>query len=127
MKRTIRRRPLFALALACLALAGCKGKEAASLENMYLWAKVLQVHITTDAAGGYTVPATLDQLDPTLTSGFSREDAWGHALVYRAISDDHYQLISGGPDGEPGNADDVIIENGSLKNAAQVYAARPLR
>lgn len=116
-----------ALALAGLALGACKGKEASSLETMYLWAKALQVHLATDAVGGYTVPATLDALDPTMTAGFSREDAWGKPLVYRAIRDDHYQLISGGPDGTPGNADDLIIENGSLKNAAQVYATNPLR
>jgi hypothetical protein len=118
---------VLAVALLALGLYACKGKEAGSLETMYLWAKALQMHIATDMAGGYTMPESLDRLDPAVTAGFPREDAWGHALVYRRITDDHYQLISAGPDGTPGNSDDLVIENGTLKNADQVYAARPLR
>ena len=34
-------------------------------------------------------------------------DGWGNAMTLEAPDDDHYEVISAGPDGEPGTGDDI--------------------
>ncbi len=116
------------LALLCLLCAACGGKRTDAERQLFDWAKVLQIHLTTGGGGGgsYTVPQSLEEVDPTLKMGLSATDPWGAELYYRAIQDDRYQLISAGPDATLGNDDDIVVENGILKKASQVYAQRPL-
>ena len=111
--------------ISALILA-CAGKRTDAEKQLFEWAKVLQIHLTTGGLGNYTVPGSLEEIDPTLKMGLSATDPWGSQLFYRAIQDDRYQLISSGPDRTLGNQDDIIVENGILKNAAKVYAERPL-
>ncbi|HEX4999156.1 MAG TPA: type II secretion system protein GspG [Terriglobia bacterium] len=47
-----------------------------------------------------------DELFPHYMDQLIREDAWGNPLRYE-VSGNTYRLISSGPDGAPGNADDV--------------------
>ncbi len=58
--------------------------------------------------------------------GLGTTDAWGNELLYRKVRDDLYDLISIGPDGVPGNEDDVVFTNGKIKKPAEIYAKRPL-
>ena len=36
-------------------------------------------------------------------------------------------LISAGPDGEFGNSDDIVLENGALYEADTIYAEHPIK
>ena len=115
-----------AVVLLGLLAAACGGKRTDAEKQLFEWAKVLQLHLTTSGFGNYTVPQSLEEIDPTLKMGMSASDPWGSELYYRAIQDDRYQLISAGADRTLGNQDDIVVENGILKNAAKVYAERPL-
>ena len=46
---------------------------------------------------------------------------------YRLLRIDKYNLISAGPDGEFGNEDDVMMENGALYDPTKIYAENPLK
>jgi type II secretion system (T2SS) protein G len=64
-------------------------------------------------AGG-TAAALLDNLSPQYLPSVIRLDAWSHEFEYNGTANG-YRLSSAGPDGKPGTADDIIIENGQLK------------
>ncbi len=50
-----------------------------------------------------------DQLVPNFMSEIIRFDAWNRELVFRNLSPDSFELISPGPDGVPGNGDDIVL------------------
>lgn len=120
------KRSVAGLILLTLSLAACGGKRSDVEAQMFDWAKVLQIHLTTGGLGNYTVPQSLEEIDAKLKMGLSATDPWGSEFYYRAIQDDRYQLISAGPDRALGNDDDIVVENGILKKASQVYAQRPI-
>ena len=70
--------------------------------------------------GGYIVTEdflkVLDQLPPQFAA--LRNDLWGSQLIYRGTASG-YQLISAGPDEQSGTADDLLMENGTLRSVAQ--------
>lgn len=114
------------LFLIAVLVAGCGGKQTQTEKQLFDWANALNVHLTTDPTGAYAFPARLEDVDPMLRAELSMNDAWGNPLLYRRLRDDLYQLISPGPNGTPGDSDDVIVEKGLLKKPEVVYAANPL-
>jgi hypothetical protein len=113
--------------IAVLALAGCSA-ESKTEDTIMSWGNALNTHLTTGGTDfSYAYPFTLDELDPTLTVGLSDVDAWGNKLFYRRLRDDLYNLISAGPDGQMGNDDDLVMENGLIYQASEVYARAPLK
>jgi hypothetical protein len=116
---------LLAVLMAVLA-AGCGGKQTMTEKQLFDWATVLNLHLTTDPTGAYAFPARLQDVDPMLRAELSMNDAWGNPLHYRRLRDDLYQLISPGPNGTLGDSDDVIVEKGILKKPEVVYTANPL-
>ena len=119
---------LASAALLAILLAAC-GPTTETESNMIAWANVLNTHLATGGPNGdnYAYPTKLGQVDPTLTAALSFEDAWGAKLLYRRIVDDRYQLISAGPDGEYGNEDDILVENGVTYDPVKIYKKRPLK
>ena len=115
-------------ALLAVLLAAC-GPTTETESMMIAWANALNAHLATGGRTGdnYSYPTKLGQVDPALTAALSQEDAWGQKFYYRRILDDRYQLISAGPDGEYGNEDDIVVENGVTFDPVQVYAKRPLK
>jgi hypothetical protein len=81
----------------------------------------------TNMEGGNSFPETLDEMPPDLTSDLKKTDGWGNPLLYRLLRIDKYNLISAGPDGEFGNADDIVLENGAFYDAQKIYADNPLK
>lgn len=114
------------LFLVAVLVAGCGGKQTQTEKQLFDWANALNLHLTTDPTGAYAFPARLEDVDPMLRAELSMNDAWGNPLLYRRLRDDLYQLISPGPNGTPGDSDDVIVEKGILKKPEVVYAANPL-
>jgi hypothetical protein len=53
--------------------------------------------------------ALSDALSPLYLSPLIREDAWNHALAAVRLSQDTIRLVSAGPDGKPGTADDIEL------------------
>ena len=53
-------------------------------------------------------------------------DGWGNQFLYRRLRVDKYNIISSGPDGEFGNSDDIVLENGALYDATKIYSESPL-
>jgi len=47
-------------------------------------------------------------------------------LLYRRLRIDLYNIISAGPDGEFGNDDDIVMQNGMLYEPSKIYSERPL-
>ncbi|MCU0303631.1 MAG: hypothetical protein MUC56_06205 [Thermoanaerobaculales bacterium] len=119
------------LGVAALALvvvvAGCGGPQILTEKRMVEWGPILNIYMGTNIQGGNSFPETLDEMPPDLTADLKRTDGWGNPLLYRLLRIDKYNLISAGPDGEFGNADDIVLENGAFYDAAKIYAASPLK
>jgi hypothetical protein len=52
-----------------------------------------------------------DILHPRYVSQLVREDGWGYPLEYEVTGASTYHLMSVGPDGRRGTADDVVLES----------------
>jgi len=123
MKRIL---PVAVLAVA-VATIGCGGGKMVTEKRMLEWGPMLNLYMGTNLDGGNSFPESLDELPPHLSDGLERSDGWGNPLLYRLLRIDKYNLISAGPDGEFGNADDIVLENGALYDPMKIYAENPLK
>lgn len=114
------------MALALVALA-CGGAQTVTEKRMLEWGPILNMYMSTNLEGGNSYPQALDEVPPEFSSELERRDGWGNELLYRLLRIDKYNLISAGPDGEFGNADDIVMENGVLYDAMKIYAESPLK
>lgn len=64
-----------------------------------------------------TCSALIDNLAPKYLDSIVRLDAWSREFDYKG-ADGAYRLVSLGPDGKPGTADDIVFENGRLVKGA---------
>jgi hypothetical protein len=110
-----------------IAAAGCGGPQVLTEKRMVEWGPMLNLYMGTNMEGGNSFPETLEEMPPDLTEGLKKTDGWGHPMLYRLLRVDKYNLISAGPDGEFGNADDIVLENGALYDAQKIYAEYPLK
>ncbi len=110
---------LFLILLIAVGLVGC---AAAKTERILIeWSAILNPMLANPRMIG------LDEIRPDLTANLSRTDAWGNELLYRKVRVDLYHLISAGSDGEFGNDDDIISENGRLVQPSKAYSEWPLK
>jgi hypothetical protein len=58
---------------------------------------------------GSTIVRLTDALFPTYLKEVIRYDGWNQELTVRASGTNAYQIISAGPDGIPGNGDDISL------------------
>jgi hypothetical protein len=112
--------------LAVVAIA-CGGGLAVTEKRMLEWAPILNMYMGANFAGGNSYPEALEELDPEFREGLKLEDGWGNRFLYRRLRVDKYNIISAGPDGEFGNEDDVVLENGLLTEPMTVYSKNPLK
>ncbi len=113
---------LLILVVAVGLVVGC---AVANTERHLLeWAPVLNVVM---GAQGGKFPDSLDAIPPEVRETLTSTDGWGNEFLYRKLRLDLYNLISAGPDGEFGNDDDIIVENGRLTPASKVYGEFPLK
>ena len=89
------------VALAVVVIA-CGGGRAVTEKRMLEWGPILNMYMGTNF------------------------DGWRNRFLYRRLRVDKYNIISAGPDGEFGNADDVVLENGLLTEPMTVYSKNPL-
>jgi len=115
-----------ALTLA-IVMVGCGGPQIITEKRILEWGPILNLYMATNMDGGNSYPKTLDELPPEMSGDLERTDGWGNPLLYRRLRIDKYNLISAGPDGEFGNADDIMLENGALYDAMKIYAEKPLK
>jgi hypothetical protein len=121
-------RKLGVLVLAvAVAAVGCGGARVVTEKRMVEWGPILNIYMGTNMEGGNSFPETLDEMPPELTQDLKRSDGWGNPLLYRLLRIDKYNLISAGPDGEFGNDDDIVLENGAFYEASKIYADKPLK
>ena len=116
-----------ALSLILTLTLACGGGDSGTRARMIEWAQALQLHITTSSKSNYTFPKTLDGIEPHLSQGLNKIDAWGTELKYRRWRDDRYDLISAGPDRQFGNGDDLVSVNGKFTKPDVVYKERPFK
>lgn len=126
------RSPAFArtvLALSLLGLVACGGPTTQTETILLNWGQALNAHLATGGRNSdYAFPKKgLDEIDPALTAALTTTDGWGNEIYYRRLRDDRYQLISRGEDGELGNDDDIILQNGAFFEAAKIYSERPIK
>lgn len=114
------------LAAAIVAVA-CGGSQVLTEKRMVEWGPILNLYMGTNMEGGNSFPETLEEMPPDLVSDLKKTDGWGNALLYRLLRVDKYNLISAGPDGEFGNADDIMLENGAFYPPEEIYAENPLK
>lgn len=110
-----------------IVAAACGGGRAVTEKRMLDWGPTLNMYMGANFENGNSYPETLDELPPELSSELERRDGWGKPFLYRLIRVDIYNLISAGPDGEFGNEDDVVMENGAFYDPMKIYAERPLK
>ena len=84
------------------------------------------MYMGSNFAGGNSYPEALEELPPELSGELEFRDGWGNRFLYRRLRVDKYNIISSGPDGEFGNADDVVLENGVLYEPMKIYSQSPL-
>ena len=113
------------VALAVVVIA-CGGGRAVTEKRMLEWGPILNMYMGTNFEGGNSYPEALEELSPEFREGLKFEDGWGNRFLYRRLRVDKYNIISAGPDGEFGNADDVVLENGLLTEPMTVYSKNPL-
>lgn len=122
----MKKRLCVVMAIAVAAIA-CGGAQTVTEKRMLEWGPILNMYMGTNMEGGNSYPQTLDEMPPELTGDLERRDGWGNDLLYRLLRIDKYNLISAGPDGEFGNEDDVMMENGALYDPMKIYAENPLK
>lgn len=121
-------RMLVALVLvAAIVVVGCGGPQILTEKRMVEWGPILNIYMVTNMEGGNSFPETLEEMPPDLVSDLKKTDGWGNALLYRLLRVDKYNLISAGPDGEFGNADDIVLENGAFYPSEKIYGEYPLK
>jgi len=113
------------LVIAIVAVA-CGGGRAVSEKRMLEWAPILNLYLGTNFEGGNSYPEALEELSPEFREGLKFEDGWGNRFLYRRLRVDKYNIISAGADGEFGNEDDIVLENGLLTEPMSVYSRNPL-
>ena len=110
-----------------IVATACGGGRAVTEKRMLDWGPILNMYMGSNFENGNSYPETLDEMPPDFTSELERRDGWGNPFLYRLIRVDKYNLISAGPDGEFGNEDDVVMENGALYDPMKIYAENPLK
>ena len=118
--------PVVVLAIAVVTV-GCGGGQIVTEKRMLEWGPMLNLYMGTNMEGGNSFPESLDELPPELAEDLKRSDGWGNPLLYRLLRIDKYNLISAGLDGEFGNVDDLVLENGALYDPMKIYAENPLK
>lgn len=113
--------------MIAVATVACGGPRVLTEKRMLEWGHPINLYMGTNMEGGNSFPETLDEMPREMTQDLKRTDGWGKPLLYRLLRIDKYNLISAGPDGEFGNADDIIVENGALYPAEKIYADYPLK
>lgn len=110
--------------IGCLALlVACGGRDRGTRVTMDGWAEVLQVEVATSKHSRF--PKRLGDIEPEMRAHLTLTDAWGNDLSYVMLRSDIYFLVSAGPDGVFGNADDIVMLNGHFREAATAYAEHP--
>lgn len=112
---------------ATIVAVACGGSQVLTEKRMVEWGPILNLYMGTNMEGGNSFPETLEEMPPDLVSDLKKTDGWGNALLYRLLRVDKYNLISAGPDGEFGNADDIMLENGAFYPPEEIYAENPLK
>lgn len=115
----------FLMALAVIAI-GCGGGRAVTEKRMLEWGPILNMYMGSNFEGGNSYPEALEELPPEFRGELKFDDGWGNRFLYRRLRVDKYNIISSGSDGEFGNADDIILENGVLYDPTKIYAENPL-
>lgn len=113
-------------ALAVIAVA-CGSAQTVTEKRMVEWGPILNFYMGTNMDGGNSYPEALEELPPELTGDMEYTDGWGNRFLYRRLRIDKYNIISGGPDGEFGNEDDIVLENGALYDPMKIYSESPLK
>ena len=114
------------LAFALVVIA-CGGARTVTEKRMVEWGPILNLYMGSNFDGGNSYPEALEELPPDLTMDMEYSDGWGNRFLYRRLRVDKYNIISAGPDGEFGNEDDIVLENGALYDPMKVYAENPLK
>ncbi len=104
----------------------CGGGRAVTEKRILEWAPILNMYMGSNFEGGNSYPEALEELPPELSGELKFRDGWGNRLLYRRLRVDKYNIISSGPDGEFGNADDIVLENGVLYEPMKIYSESPL-
>ena len=113
------------MALALVAIA-CGGARTVTEKRMVEWGPILNMYMGTNIEGGNSYPEALEEVPPELSVDMEYRDGWGNRFLYRLLRIDKYNIISAGPDGEFGNEDDIVLENGALYDPMKVYGENPL-
>jgi len=117
---------LWVLMVLMVAVTACGGGRAVTEKRMLEWGPILNLYMGSNFAGGNAYPEALEELPPDMREGLELRDGWGKRFLYRRLRVDKYNIISAGPDGEFGNADDVVLENGVLYDPSKIYSENPL-
>ena len=121
------KKKLCVVMVLAVAAVACGGAQSVTEKRMLEWGPILNMYMGTNMEGGNSYPQSLDEMPPELTGELERRDGWGNQFLYRLLRIDKYNLISAGPDGEFGNENDVVMENGALYDPMKIYAENPLK
>lgn len=116
-------------AVVCLTVA-CGGATTVTEKRILEWGPILNLYMGSNFADANAFPKSFDDVfewRPDLADELKTTDGWGNDLLYRQLRVDLYNIISAGPDGDFGNDDDIVLQNGALFPPAEVYGKWPLK
>ena len=121
------RKAMPVVVVLALVLTACGGAQTVTEKRMLEWGPILNLYMARNFANANSYPESFDEVDPEIRGDLKTVDGWGNDLLYRKIRIDLYNIISAGPDGEFGNDDDIVLQNGGLYEPGKVYAEYPLK
>ena len=132
---------LVMLVIACLAPGGCdRGKQPSTVERAVAGAgrgldrahkertlgklesfRVAFTRYSIDHDGvfpeGTSLAAISAELSPRYLNLLEAEDAWGNTMTYSSDGRT-YSIVSSGPDGVSGTADDLTLRDGNISGGS---------
>ena len=93
-------------------LAGInEGRKRATTDGMQKLAEAVEKFRTVNGSlpDARDIVGLTDILNPKYINELIREDGWGKPILYEVTGPAAFRLISDGPDGRPGTADDIVI------------------
>ncbi len=126
------KRQWMVLAVVCITVVAvaCGGARTVTEKRMLEWGPILNLFMGTNFTDANAYPKSFEDVfswRPDLRDDLKTSDGWGNDLLYRQLRVDLYNIISAGPDGEFGNDDDILLQNGALFPPMDIYGKWPLK
>jgi hypothetical protein len=92
------------------------GRRRTTVESLQKVAEAIAKYRTANGSlpNARDIVSLMDILHPLYINDLVREDGWGNPVDYEITGESAFRLVSAGPDGRPGTADDVVVDSSGV-------------